>query len=188
MLSRLPRLTLGHLWVVAALAVVVADTLASPVEPDDFWHYLEAGRYMVQSGALLDADRYSFTAPGRPFVNLHWGSQVLFYLGYRLGGIPLLVVLHAVSTGAAFALVFMTAHRRAASLRLAAVATILEFVVGWPCLTLRPQAFSVLLFALTVFLVELDRMLALPAVFVIWANLHAAFPLEIGRASCRERV
>jgi hypothetical protein len=174
-----PRLTIAHLWVVVCIALVVSSVSSVPIQPADFWQYLEAGRYMVHERTLLDYDRYSFTITGQPFINLHWGSEVLFYLIYALGGIPLLVAVQAVIIGCTFLLILATMYRRTSNIRLAVISTLVCFVIASPALGLRPQVFSVLCFAATFALLERRILWPLPVIFIMWANLHAAFPLGL---------
>ena len=73
----------------------------------DLWHHLARGRLIVAERSLVDADRFTFTVPDRPFIDDNWGWQVVFYGLYRLGGLPLvqaanclvLVVMMAVLVG-----------------------------------------------------------------------------------------
>ncbi|MCX6550983.1 MAG: hypothetical protein NTY02_08265, partial [Acidobacteria bacterium] len=176
---RLPRLTLGHVWIVAVLGSIFGYVCTMPVDPADFWHYLKAGQFMVETRSVLDYDRYTFTIASRPFVNIHWGSQVAYYLVYLIGQVPLIVFVHAVAVGLAFALVCAVAWHRTRDGRVAAITTLVAFIVGTPGLALRPQGFSICLLAVTVWLLERRRAWVLPPIFLCWANLHGAFPLGL---------
>src|SRR2546426_6001109 len=67
-----------------------------PLDPDLWWH-LANGRLIITTGTIPHVDLYSFSAAGQPWVMHEWLADLLMYLLYQLGGLPLLV---AVSAGA----------------------------------------------------------------------------------------
>ena len=92
-----------------AAGSICAYVCTMPVESADFWHYLKAGQHMLDSRSVLDRDLYTFTIQGRPFVNLHWGSQVLYAIVVSAGGVKLLVFVHALAMTGALAVLFLAA-------------------------------------------------------------------------------
>ena len=80
----------------------------------------------------------------------------------------------------------MAACRRwTASLRLIAGAVLVGYLASAPALSARPQMFSVLLFAVELWLLEVARTrpriaLAIPFLMPLWANLHGAFVVGLG--------
>src|SRR2546422_4508442 len=67
-----------------------------PLDPDLWWH-LANGRLIITTGMIPHVDLYSFSAAGQPWVMHEWLADLMMYLLYQLGGLPLLV---AVSAGA----------------------------------------------------------------------------------------
>lgn len=55
---------------------------------DDFdtWWHLAAGRWIVGNGAVPATDTLSHTVPANPWINVHWGFDVLLYLLHEAGG------------------------------------------------------------------------------------------------------
>src|SRR5437879_4161264 len=51
----------------------------------DFWHHLARGRAIVTDGALLDHDVFTFTVTGRPFQDVNWLAQVIYYFLFSAG-------------------------------------------------------------------------------------------------------
>ncbi|HLC30258.1 MAG TPA: hypothetical protein VJM51_05710, partial [Dehalococcoidia bacterium] len=118
------HLTLPRLWAAAALVCVFFAVSFTWVYPADFWWHLRLGEDILSSGSIPEADGYSFTARGQPFLYQGWLSGVLFALAYRMGGVPLIVLLNALSFTLAYGLLLSLCRWMAGgSLRLAAAAT-----------------------------------------------------------------
>src|SRR3990172_6111312 len=118
-------LTPARLVGTVALGGIFAMAAKPSVDPDTWWH-LEAGAWMLEHGAILTHDAFSFTQAGAPWINHSWLSQLLLYLlwhGLGYAGLNLLV---AVLVTAAFMLVYSqcagTAYLKAFILVLAAAA------------------------------------------------------------------
>jgi hypothetical protein len=110
---------------------------------------------------------------------------VFLYAIWRTGGFGLLVISNALCTVAAWVLVAAACRRRTASLRLVAAAVLAGYLAAAPALSARPQMFSVLLFAVEVYLLEVARTrprvaLWIPLLMPLWANLHGAFAVGLG--------
>ena len=72
----------------------------------DLGRHLRLGEMIVAGGEQRKCALYSncltYTYPDYPFVNHHWGSEVIFYLIYKLGGFGGLILLKTLVFGAAF--------------------------------------------------------------------------------------
>jgi hypothetical protein len=167
------------LRVVAAIgaALFVAYTAADP----DLWGHVRFGEDILRHGAIASHDPYSFTSD-RTWVNHEWLAEVLMGLAYRAGGAIGLVVLKAALVVGALVLVSKALRRVAWSpidhdllVALAILATLTRAHL------MRPQAFSVLLFAALLFaLTAADRgnrrpLIVVPVVMLAWANLHGGW-------------
>src|SRR5215212_953728 len=77
------------------LAAVVPIALQTPLlnSDGDLARHLRHGRYMLEHGGLIRLDPFSFTRPGTPFVGFEYGSQLLYALAERLGGLPAVAIL-----------------------------------------------------------------------------------------------
>lgn len=148
---------------------------------NDIWFLLSHGRYVVQYG-WPTTDPLSMHE-GLDFVMQQWLSAVIFWESYVIGGEsgPIAVV-YIVSTAIIYAydrllrLVAQGNH----SIAIAATALVMIFVCGLFMVT-RPQIFSLLIFILTVYLLEKStksitwtRYLAFFLLSVLLINLHAA--------------
>lgn len=88
------------------LAVFAGATFTWPLSDTDLWWHLASGREMVDRMAWLRTDPFCTSSLGTPWIDLHWGFQLLVLAGQRLGGESGLVLLRAalVATAAFVAL------------------------------------------------------------------------------------
>ena len=166
---------------VAALFVVALTTADS-----DLWGHVRFGEDIIDDASIAAHDPYSFTSD-RSWVNHEWLSEVLMAAAYRVGGATGLVALKTIVAVAALVFVSLALRRVAwrpvdhdALVGLAVLATLSRTH------HLRPQVFSVLLFAVLLFLLtSADRgnrraLLAVPVVMIAWTNLHGGWLVGLG--------
>jgi hypothetical protein len=161
--------------------LVIACFLAGTAPDADLWGHLTFGRDILRAGAVHGADPYSF-ASDRAWINHEWLAEVVMWLAYVAAGAAGLIALKlalACAAGAALLATWRVYALRPATrdglLFLTALGT-------WPLLaTVRPQAFSVCLFAILLFILERARsgsvrwLGALPIVFAVWVNVHGGW-------------
>jgi hypothetical protein len=170
-----PRSTTTQILV--GLSYIALATLACvmPVHNDTWWH-LRSGEEMVRTHHLLFVDHFSSTAQGAFFWNHSWLSQVIFYLIFSVAGLAGVTALCAALVIGAWVLVWRL-MRGDTAIRLVLLALAVSSATTiW---SVRPQAFSVFLLALTVWLLCADRWQVMPLVMALWANLHAGFAIGI---------
>jgi hypothetical protein len=173
-------LTVPRLWLVVVLGAIGAMQLAVGPNAVDLAYHVRAGALMVDTGHVLHTDVLAWPTAGQPWLDQNWGAQLLLYGLWRAGGFPLIVVVNALVTVAAWGLVAAACRRRTASLRVIAGAVLVAHASGMFIFAARPQMFSVLLFAVELYLLEVARrrprvLVALPLLMVLWVNLHGAF-------------
>ena len=152
------------------------------VTDTDVWGHLRFGLDILEDRHIPDTDGYSFTTTQR-WINHEWLSQVLFALSYRLGGLPLLTTYRAAIVALLVWLLYLALRQTTWPLR---DGLLLATLLAASSLTrsVRPQIHSLPLYALT--LIGLSRDAAwLPAVFVVWANLHGGWMLGLGAVAVR---
>jgi hypothetical protein len=164
------------LWGVACAAAVWALAF-SPKLHTDLWFHLAAGREIWATRTVPRTDAWSFSAAGLPWHNHEWLSQLLLFAWQRAFGLESLVYwlwLMAVATALLLYRTLLAIDCRpavAGGLAIAAAA------VGAPFLEIRPAPLSYLLLVAVLrwALLRPRPWPGLPAVFVLWANLHAGF-------------
>ena len=168
------------------MGIATAFALQLGSDPD-LWGHLRYGQDWLATRTLPTSDVYSFTSD-RPWINHEWLTEALFAFAYRAGGTIALAILNAAIVLAALVIARWSARRAGIAGWRLEVLTAIVFALGVAPLTqtLRPQALSSLLFvALLALLRELDRdrhlvALALPPLFLAWANLHGAWVMAGG--------
>ena len=163
------------------LATLVPIALQKPMlnSDGDIARHLRHGQYMLEHGELIRADPFSFTRPGAPFIGFEYGSQLLYALAERAGGLPAVAILAGLLIALTYALLtrFLLSHR--VDPLLACLTVALAIALGAEHWTARPHLFSSL--AVVILLGMLERgsrrgaALTTAVLFVIWANLHGGF-------------
>lgn len=151
----------------------------------DLWIALASGRWMVEHGAVTSHDTFTYTVPGREWINQNWLSHlVLYWLYANAGPLPTLIVTWFVAF-CIFALVAYRVSYRTSSTTVGLVAAGIAAFVCRGFLDPRPSIFGLLMLGCTWTLLQ---SLADPAhpkrswpaiplaiVLVIWSCTHGSF-------------
>lgn len=166
-----PRLP--GLWVLAA-GLAVWSFGYQVVSGGDLWWHLAAGRWIGEHRALPATDPWSFSAAARPWANHEWLADLVFHGWARLFGEPALAYWKWGVLLATFLLLFKVLWRLARNAPASYLGTLLAAAMSSPFLDIRPHLYTLLGYALLLSL-ALGRAApswALPALFLLWANLH----------------
>jgi hypothetical protein len=169
--------------VLAPALVFIAASLDRGYQTD-FWQHLARGRLIATEHAVVSADRFTYTVPGRPFVDNNWLSQLLYYAVHEVGGLQAVQFLNSAVLAATFAVLVRLCRRTSGSTGVAAAAGVVAFFGLWQTFLIRPQSFSMLLFVATHSLLEAGRrrprlLLWIPPVLALWANVHGGFAVGL---------
>ena len=161
----------------AVTGLILLGTIAclSPVHNDTWWH-LAYGRDMAASGGFGQVDNFSYTAAGPAAVNHQWLSQRVFYAAWSLGGLPLLTGLCAALIVAGWVLAWHLTQGPIIDRLLVMAAGVAGSTLVW---SVRPQAFTLALLPLVLTLLVRGRLLWIPPVILLWANLHGGVLLGL---------
>jgi hypothetical protein len=170
-------------WPISLGALVFAGvaTTTSRLLTTDTFSSLSAGRLISQHG-VPRTETMTWAAHGKPWVDQQWLAQWFYYQAYRLGGYPAVGGLSALCVAVAFGLLagYML-HRGISPVRV-----LIWTVIGYGACELntfaRTQTFAYPLFVLVLVLILNDDrtrrfsrpLVALPLVFLLWANLHGS--------------
>lgn len=162
------------------LAVLVPIALQKPLlnSDGDLARHLRHGRYMLEHGALIRSDPFSFTRPGATFVGFEYGSQLLYALAERVGGLPAVAILAGLLIALTYGLLTGFLLRRGVDPLLGYLVVGLAVVFGIGHWNARPHLFSFVATVILLSLLEGKRQRALPQcalLFAVWANLHGGF-------------
>ena len=82
----MPRVTFSRLWTFMAVVLPVLAALLASISTVDLAYQVQSGQLILDHGAILRADPFTFTAGGQPWLDQQWGAQVLFAVIYRVAG------------------------------------------------------------------------------------------------------
>jgi len=177
-------------WIAIAafFALVALPRPAIPlIDGDVYWH-IRAGETVLDTGRVPTTDTWSIVGEGMRWTSQDWLSNVILALGWRLGeiGPTALSFGYALLVVVALALLWWAYGRRHPTAgwlgRIVWLAA--GLIVAGPVLGVRVQGVDLTLAAAVIaclWAFEMDRrlrwLLALPLITVLWANLHAGWPL-----------
>jgi hypothetical protein len=167
---------------VGVLLVVLAVGGKLLNDPDIYWH-IAVGDWIFGKG-FPEADPFSATLGGAPWIAKEWLSQLAYALAYRLGGWTTVAALAALAFAASFALLARALQRNLAPIPVL-VALSAAFVLAAPHALARPHMLAMPLMVLWVagLARAIDENRSPPFVLlplmVVWANLHGSFLLGI---------
>ena len=162
---------------------------AFPNKDTDLWWHLKTGQIIRATGHVPSTDLYTFTAADHPWIDLHWGFQVMASLIYERGGIPLLNLAKCGVTTLAL-LLLITAKRRDWPLWSMILAWIPAIFVLGGRMYIRPETLTLLFLAAELAIIfrwhDRPRLAyLLPVVQLLWVNCHGLFilgPITIATA------
>ena len=164
-----PALSFDRFASAVILGAALVAACLRPIQSDVFWD-LRAGGTFWHTGHILTRETWTSTARGRYWPNHEWVWQALAYPLHLVGGLPLLVLLNALMATVALWLSRRLAPPGSRIGLVLLVAAVPAAAGEW---ALRPQVASLLLFALTLTWLVQDKVLRLPFVLLLWANVHA---------------
>ncbi|WP_417392795.1 hypothetical protein [Gimesia sp.] len=154
-----------------------------PLRNMDIWWHLRTGQLILERGTVPYFDWFTFIDYDRPWIDLHWGFQILVTWLYRWGGVDLLILTKsgclALTTGVAW---------YASGRSLPACWKALCWVLPVVCLSgrsvVRPEMLSLLYLAVWMYVISRlpthPRLIYLiPLVTLLWVNSHALFVLGL---------
>ncbi len=146
----------------------------------DGWMALVSGRWIAQHG-LPSHDALTVWAHGHRWIDQQWLAQLALYGLWRLGGVKLVLLVHALLVTSGLVVAALFARTRGATARSVTWVAIPVLIAYYPVASvMRPQSFAFPLFAATLWLVLADarqpsrRVFATLPLLVLWANLHGS--------------
>ncbi len=152
-------------------------------DPDSHWH-IAVGTWILDHGALPDADIYSHTFAGQPWIAKEWLSQTLLAAAYNTGGWGAVMALSAAALGVTFALLLRLLLRDLKPLP-AMLFVLAAIVMTAPHFLARPHVLAfpfILLWVAGLVRAVEERRAPQPILLLamlLWANLHGGFTLGL---------
>lgn len=170
--------------IIVALATALLFSRKIDLTTADLGRHLKNGQIFVETLKIPDTNLYSYTQPGFPFTNHHWGFGVIVYLIYSfVGYIGLSGVYTAISVLTVM-LFYATAKEKFSDLcAFLATALLLVFITNRT--EIRPEGMSFLFMGIYFLLLERYRenrlkntIILLPLltlIQVLWVSIHIFF-------------
>ena len=180
----IPAIVFVLWWVVATLVFPHRMLNAD----GDMLRHITHGEWMLTHGRLITEDPFSFSRGGQPFVAFEYGSQILYALAHRAGGLAGVAIFAGFLIATAYAVIARFMLSRGVDALLAYLASIAAAVLGAVHWVARPHLLTLVLVAVLLHVLEPapdpdgarrrfgPRWYAGTALlFAVWANLHGGF-------------
>jgi hypothetical protein len=175
-------LDLSHVAVIgAAVAALVTFMFDNDVfnDGDTYWH-LATGRWILEHGKVPLTDPFSHSMAGQPWQAHEWLADIFMYGSYQLGGWSGLTLFVGMVAAVGASLLAMHVSRSLGGITLICTLA-LSLASTSQSLLIRPHALMLpLLIFWTIQIMEAREKdkappLALAALMIVWANLHASY-------------
>jgi len=145
----------------------------------DVWLHLKTGEFILQNGIIPTHDIFSFTVQGKPWIDHSWVFQVFSYLAYNNWGAQGLISLQCYVLSLSFLILFLMGYKKIKSYIEVAIFVFIVAFASVGRFNIRPDIFSMLFFALFLFLLRFHingkRIYSLIPLQVLWVNIHGYF-------------
>lgn len=145
----------------------------------DLWAHLKCGEYLFRTGTILTTHYFNCSWRDFPYVNHSWLFQAVIYAVNAASGEAGLMALQVLLILLAFAILYNILRSLSSNRLLVSFVLLLGVLAAAHRVILRPQHFSYVF--LLYFLISIHQFRRgnmrpayfLPAVMLVWANMHA---------------
>ena len=155
------------------------------VDPDLWWH-IKVGQDILATHHFPNADIYSFTVYGHPWMAYEWLGELAFAFAAKMGGVFGLEVMLVLLSSAVVLALYGFATIRSGNSKAGFVSTLLLCSLAFASFNMRPQMFGYLFLLLVLIALEKfhrgerKAIWWLPLLFLVWVNVHGSFIIGIG--------
>jgi hypothetical protein len=146
-----------------------------PIFDNDVWWHLKTGQFIVSNLKIPFTDPFSYTIAGKPWISFEWLSEGLLFIVSSISGLAGLTIFKAFLVSLLFLILIKT--NKGSNRFVLLVILGISFFALRDGLRERPQIFSYLFTALFILILRLKsskQIYLLPALQILWANLHGA--------------
>ncbi|MFH0846079.1 MAG: hypothetical protein V1851_01620 [Patescibacteria group bacterium] len=150
----------------------------------DLGRFLKNGENIFNGNfkEILNTNFYSYTFAQYPFLNHHWGTGVIFYLIYKIGGFLFLHLFSITLILSTFFILFKITEKKAGLIITTLFSLLLIPLMAYRR-EIRPELFSGLFSSIFVYILwsyrdnrlSPKKLLLLPFIEILWVNLHIYF-------------
>lgn len=177
------RISRGYLILLGGAALYYLFRWPVTAGDTDLWYHLNAGRYILQKGAIPNDCFFSFLSPCSPWLDYYWLFQALVYSIYSPWGYYGILVFRTVLLLGTWGLVCRFLLRKPGSgsvLYLTALCGLYLGLLLPRFLLVRPHMFIYLFIVVFLYVLEFHprRAYLLVPSAILWCNFHgAAYPI-----------
>ena len=179
-----PRLKIQHVAFITVFLCFILVNADKIHDPDMWWH-LKVGGYIVENREVPQADFYSFSNEGHHWIAHEWGSEVIYYLSYKLWKFRGLFMVNLIFLSLTYYMLGRLIHTRAnRDLSVTTVVIIVCTVFSSIFWVFRPHLMAYLFFIGYIYILEeyvrgRNLLWLLPLIMVLWVNMHGSFIMGI---------
>lgn len=167
------------LLAVGSLFGLVAYMATLEIKDFDIWLHIAAGKFITLNHIIPRTDILSCSLEGKPWINHEWLFQVIVYNIFKLWGADGLLTMQATLVVVTMMVLLFLGYNKDRQL-ITIFGLYFVFLLFQQRFTTRPDLYSLLFFALYIFILALyiDRKWSTIALFVIqvlWVNIHGFF-------------
>jgi Tfp pilus assembly protein PilF len=166
------------LLVISLFAFIFVSAHAA-IHDLDIWLHLKAGEVILQSKYVPSHDIFSFTMQGKSWVDHEWLFQLVSYLVYSRWQADGLIFLQSIVIVLAFFVLFLIGYKSIGSYLEPAILTALVAYASMSRFNIRPDIFSLLFFALYLYILKFhdqtEGVWLLVPLQILWVNIHGYF-------------
>lgn len=171
-------------YVVGLISIGLIFALATfltsvEIQDLDLWLHLAMGKFIVHHGYVPAADVLSCSIAGRPWVNHEWLFQAVVYFIFNHFGADGLILMQTVVVTLTLLVLLFICYSKDKQMAVGLL-LLLVLLVYQARFTIRPDIFSLLFFAVTIFVLSwhLEKrwsVYLLLFIQVLWSNMHGFF-------------
>jgi tetratricopeptide (TPR) repeat protein len=184
--SPTPWATWPFVFFIMLVLVTIGFRYAEPVKDGDLWWQMVYGRYLLENKTLIpDHTLFTWTPSTNETMYCAWISEIVLYLLYQIGGLPILFAFRYLCILLFVFLLWQDARQKGLSLHpLTWLICTLGVLMSKTAAFLKPEIFSYVFMTLIVYtffyLKSSDetawrRCYLIPLIMLIWVNSHGAF-------------
>jgi len=183
-----PKISTEFLWIAVTFSASLFALSLIPLIPNDFWWHLKVGEIIFHTKSIPKTNMFAWSLPNNyPYFYGAWLGELLFYLVYKIGQVPLILFVRNVLGGIVLGVLSLLSFRKSKSWRVSAIVLVIFFLMFWYNGSVRTQMWAWILFIVFFFLVDSYSqgsinqywLVVLPIVMILWTNLHGSFVLGL---------
>ena len=175
-----------HKWIFLGVSLLVFTVSFFKIADLDFWWHLKTGQVIWEQKEFQHTEIYSFTAPGRPYVDHEWLFQVIQHLLYSAGGPTAVILFKCIILITIYLLITRFLLQKAVNPWIVVTLIVVSIAGGRTRFIERPEILTELFLVCSYLWIQKyletkdwRHLIPVLPIIVIWSNIHAAVILGL---------